>query len=56
MALVALVAELVDAADSKSAVRKDMRVRVSPRAPIEISRKFSILLLLRVVIRNAFFI
>ncbi len=29
----ALVAELVDAADSKSAVHTDVRVRVSPRAP-----------------------
>ncbi len=26
---------MVDAADSKSAVRKDVRVRVSPEAPIE---------------------
>jgi hypothetical protein len=29
----ALVAELVDAADSKSVVRKDVGVRFSPRAP-----------------------
>lgn len=31
--LCALVAELVDAADSKSVVRKDVGVRFSPRAP-----------------------
>ena len=29
----ALVAELVDAVDSKSAVCKNMRVRVSPKVP-----------------------
>ena len=29
------VAELVDAADSKSAIRKDVLVRVRPGAPIE---------------------
>lgn len=28
------MAELVDAADSKSAVHQDVRVRVSPRAPL----------------------
>lgn len=37
----ALVAELVDAADSKSVVREDVGVRVSPRAPSKNSMMMS---------------
>ena len=39
----ARVAELVDAVDSKSIVREDVRVQVSPRAPNKMQAKACIL-------------
>ncbi len=39
-AYIAPVVELVDAADSKSAIREDVGVRVSPGAPILLMTRF----------------